>query len=317
MRARIAGGIVAALVPMAGTAGADPAPFDAAAILRELDRLDGVHKEQVAVEHRNVGDDLRKALLNPKILIDLYEEAVFSTRFDGAKKDSAEFRKWKTSQQATHKDDDFQAALLIHAHYLNLTLLRASGAAPVDLNEALVQHVRRVWSMEARFDLAKKQNAELLERPVTQGVIARRYGLGQKLGGPQADGKIPDRDKSWEWLSANTDGMLDKTVFPFLRDQRAPLAIALWDERINNEAARAKRTGLNDRIALFTQQTLSRLLWRRAGDLVLLDRRPEGCLAMLEILRQNLNHPDFERNVQELRKLLTGGAATQPAPAGN
>jgi hypothetical protein len=281
--------------------------MDPEAILRELDKLEETHREKVAVEQKTVGESLKLALTNPRTLIDFYEEAVYATRFEGAKKDSADFRKWKTAQQSAHKDEDFQAALSIHANYLNLTLIRASAPEPVKLNEALVQHVRRVWTLEDKFDLGKKACAELLRRPINQGVLAQRFGLGQRLGGPQGDGKVPDRDKTWEWNPGNTDGMLDKTLLPFLRSMKSPSLINIWDERLANESARAKRTGLSDRAAQFSQQTLPRLLWRRARDLVLLDRRDEGLLAMLDILRQNVNHADFEANVKELRSLLSGG----------
>ena len=208
------------------------------------------------------------------------------------------------------KSDDFQAALALHANYLHLTFLRASGEDEGKLNEALVQHVLKVWAAEAKFDLRKRTNAELLDRPVTQGVLARHFHLGQKLGGPQEGEKPKEQDKTWEWLPTNTDGMFDRTVFPFLRTKKSPFLLQLWDKRITNEALRAKRPGLNDKATQFTQQTLPRLNWQRARDLILLGRETEGFSTMIETLRQHANHADFDLYAKELRDLLAAGETT-------
>lgn len=285
------------------------AVLDKTALLKELERLEQSHKDKVADEQKSVGETLTKALASPKFLLDLYQEAVFATKFEGAKKDNTEFKKWKNTQDDTLKADDFQAALALHANYLNLTFLRASGEKEAKLVEALIQHVLKVWMLEIKHDLHKRANAELVDRPVNQGVLARRYHLGPKLGGPQDGEKLREQDKNWEWLPAKTDGMLDKTVFPFLRTNRSPLLISLWDKRIANETARAKRVGLSDQVSQLTQQTLPRLNWQRASDLVLLGKETEGFSTMLGILRQYTNHIDFDTFAGELRSLLTNGAA--------
>ncbi|MEI7901488.1 MAG: hypothetical protein WCK89_14655 [bacterium] len=288
---------------------AQQADFDKAVVLRELDKLEQLHKERVTVEQKNIRKALENALSNTKALLDLYQEAVYATRFEGGKKDSSDFRKWKKDQEDILKADDFQAILAMHVSYLYLTLLRASGEDIEKINEALIRHVSKVWAAEGKFDFHKQTNAELLDRPVTQGVLARRYQLGQKLGGPQ-EGELPkDQEKTWEWLPANTDGMLDKTVFPFLRKKKSPVLITIWETRIANEAARVKRLGLNDKAAQFTQQTLPKLNWQRARDLVLLRREAEGFSTMIEILRQYANHAEFDKYAGELRNLLAGGEA--------
>lgn len=297
---------------LAGTAMAQQGVFDKAALLKELDKLEQSHREKVTGEQKSIEGDLMKALSNAKALLELYEGAVFATKFEGEKKDNVEFRKWKNSQEDVLKADDFQAALALHANYLHLTLLRASGEEEAKLNEALVQHVFKVWVSEGKFDLHKRSNAELLDRPVNQGALARRFQLGPKLGGPQDGEKLREQDKTWEWLPANTDGMLDKSVFPYLRTTKSTMLIPLWDRRISNETARAKRSGLNDKATQITQQTLPKLHWQRAHDLVLLGRDTEGYSTMIGILRQNANLAEFDKYVKELRDLLAGGEA-QPA----
>ena len=102
--------------------------------------------------------------------------------------------------------------------------------------------------------------------------------------------------------------MLDKTVFPYLRTIKSPVLILLWDKRISNEAARAKRLGLNDKVNQITQQTLPKLHWQRAHDLVLLGKDMEGYSTMIAILRQNPNLVEFDKFVKELRDLLAGRA---------
>ena len=63
---------------------------------------------------------------------------------------------------------------------------------------------------------------------------------------------------------------------------------------------------LNNTANQITQQTLPKLQWQRAADLVLVGKETEGITIMIGILRQNTSHPDFGKFVQELRAILTG-----------
>ena len=69
--------------------------LDKAAILRELDKLEQSHKDKLTAEQKSVKEDFGKALSSTKALLELYEEAVFATKFEGGKKDNSEFKKWK------------------------------------------------------------------------------------------------------------------------------------------------------------------------------------------------------------------------------
>jgi len=303
---------------LASTGLAQQTGFDKSAVLKELNRLEQVHRDKVAVEQKSAEDTMRKAMINTKALLDLYQAAVFSQKFEGGKKDTAEFRKWRDDQDDTLKSNDFQEALGLHLNYLSLTLLRASGEPEAKLNEALVQHVLKVWMTEAKRDLHTRTAVELLERPVNQGVLARHFQLGEKIGGPQEGQKLREEDKTWEWKPGNTDGILDKTVFPFLRKIKSPVLLQLWDKRITNETARAKRDGVNVMTAKFTQQTLAKLNWGRSCDLVRLGKEQEGYTALIGILRQTDTPAEFDRYVKELRDLLNpatpGTASYQSNP---
>jgi hypothetical protein len=285
---------------------AQPGVIDKAAILKELDKLEQSHQEKVGSEMKSVGDSLVKALVNKKALLNLYEDAVFTTRFEGAKKDSVEFKKWKNAQDDVLKSEDFLAALELHVSYLHLTYLRANAEKEVKLNDALMQHVLKVWAFDSRHGAHQKMSTELLDRPITQGLLSKYFRLGPKLGGPQEGEKPKEQDKTWEWNPANADGMLDKTILPFLRKNKNPALITLWDKRIANETLRAKRMTLNNSANQITQQTLPKLHWQRAADQILLGKEAEGILTMIGILRQNTSHPDFSKFVQELRAILTG-----------
>ena len=285
---------------------AQPPILDKAAILKELDKLEQAQQEKAGAERKSVGDSLSKALTNKKGLLGLYEEAVFAIRFEGAKKDNTEFKKWKNAQDDVLKSEDFLTALELHAGYLHLTYLRANQEKEDKLNEALLQHVLKVWAYENKRDAHQKMASELLDRPINQGLLAKYFHLGTKLGAPVEGEKLKEQDKTWEWNPANADGMLDKTILPFMRKNKNPNLIRLWDKRIANETARAKRMGLSNSANQITQQILPRLHWRRAADLVLLGKEAEGITTMIGILRQNTTHPDFSKFVQELRAILTG-----------
>ena len=114
--------------------------LDKAAILRELDKLEQSHKDKLTAEQKSVKEDFGKALSSTKALLELYEEAVFATKFEGGKKDNSEFKKWKNSQDDMLKSDDFQAALALHANYLHLTFLRASGGGNCETNAGAIRH---------------------------------------------------------------------------------------------------------------------------------------------------------------------------------
>lgn len=281
-------------------------PIDKAAILKELDKLEQAHQEKATTEMKVMWDSLIKALTNKKNLLNLYEDAIYATRFEGMKKDNSEFKKWKNAQDDALKSEEFLTALELHANYLYLTYLRAQAEKEDKLTEALIQHVFKAWAFDNKHDTHQKISSELLDRPINQGLLSKYFRLGPKLGGPQEGEKLKEQDKTWEWNPANTDGMLDKTILPFLRKNKNPALITLWDKRIANETARAKRIGLNNSANKVTQQVLPRLQWRRSVDLVLLGREAEGFTTMINMLRQNTSHPDFSKFVQELRALLTG-----------
>jgi hypothetical protein len=300
--------VVLAGIALAQKSG-QPAVVDKAAILRELDKLEQVHQEKASTEMKVLWDSLIKALTNKKNLLSLYEDAIYATRFEGTKKDNTEFKKWKSAQDDALKSEEFQTALELHANYLHLTYLRAHSEKEDKLNEALILHVFKAWAFDNRHDTRQKISAELLDRPINQGLLSKYFRLGPKLGGPQEGEKPKEQDKTWEWNPANTDGMLDKTILPFLRKNKNPALIPLWDKRIANETTRAKRMGLNNSANQITQQTLPRLQWQRSVDLVLLGREAEGFTMMISILRQNTRHPDYVKFVQELRALLTSGGS--------
>ena len=297
--------VLLAGVGLAQKAG-QPAAIDKAAILKELDKLEQAHQEKATTEMKFLWDSLIKALTNKKNLLSLYEDAIYATRFEGTKKDNTEFKKWKNAQDDALKSEDFLTALELHANYLHLTYLRANAEKEDKLNEALIQHVFKAWAFENRYDTHQKIASELLERPINQGLLSKYFRLGPKLGGPQEGEKPKEQDKTWEWNPANTDGMLDKTILPFLRKSKNPALIPLWDKRIANETTRIKRMGLNNSANKSIQQVLPRLHWRRAADLVLLGKEAEGITTMIALLRQNTTHPDFSKFVQELRAILTG-----------
>ena len=284
-----------------------PAAIDKTAILKELDKLEQAHQEKATTEMKVLWDSLLKALTNKKNLLNLYEDAIYATRFEGTKKDNTEFKKWKNAQDDALKSEEFLTALELHANYLHLTYLRAHSEKEDKLNEALIQHVFKAWAFDNRYDTRQKISSELLERPINQGLLSKYFRLGPKLGGPQEGEKPKEEDKTWEWNPANADGMLDKAILPFLRKSKNPALIPLWDKRIAFETVRAKRMGLNSSANKIAQQTLPRLHWRRAADLVLLGKEAEGITTMIGILRQNTTHPDFSKFVQELRAVLTGG----------
>ena len=88
------------------------------------------------------------------------------------------------------------------------------------------------------------------------------------------------------------------------------------DERLANETARAKRAGINVLTPKFTQQTLARLNWGRASDLVRLGHEAEGFTALIGILRQTTSPAEFDKYAKELRDLLAP-AATNAAAYGS
>ncbi len=108
--------------------------------------------------------------------------------------------------------------------------------------------------------------------------------------------------------------LLDKTVFPFLRRNKSPMLMTLWDKRIANETARAKRSGVNVMSPKFTQQILPKLQWPRACDQVLMGNEAEGFAAMVGILRQSANLAEFDTYAKELRALLAGEETKSAAP---
>jgi hypothetical protein len=84
--------------------------------------------------------------------VELYEEAVRATQFQGVSKENAQFRQWKEKEGDALKEKEVQTALRLYFNWLALTLQRANGASNKDLLPAVMSHAREVVADQAAMD---------------------------------------------------------------------------------------------------------------------------------------------------------------------
>lgn len=297
-------------------------PLDTQQILKELEQIQKNRSGQFKSGLHQQLDALTAAAASPQAAVKLYEEAEQSVEFEGKPKDSSDFTGWRDKNKDMLADEDFRAALQLHLRYLALSLRRLDGEKVEDLMPALLEYVNQLSTIDTAMTRREKPKGkpkagdkvdrdiikagrEIFTKPLSNSVFVRWYRLDGHLGGL----------KDWEQSSGNIDGIMDKTIMPYMRDKKDARLMGLWEQRIGWAEEAAKKSDLAIDVDKFQTQTLPTLLWRKAQDRLVLGQRAMGLTEMLNIIKTYLSHPDFDKWTKELSGLLQAEAAAAPAAA--
>ena len=299
---------------------ADP-PLSSDQILKQLDDL---QKQQTAAQQGSLTSvlaEITAAEGDSQAALALYQTAVFEVQFNGAKGDNEAFQGWKKDHDLLFHDPSFANALTLHLKYLEFSIEYAKSGDPAPLIDPLLGFLQDLWDYQAKgaADAAANANVDatdptrkgkknrsgggdtdlgqsLLKQGISTSALAKYYQVDSLLSGL----------KDWEDTPADDDGILNSTIFPALRTAKKPSLIQIWDQWIDHETEASKQDPLTDSQERFQNETLPKLQWARALDLLALDRKDEAMTEMLSLIKTYPLHPDNPSWIGQLRAIASG-----------
>ena len=271
-------------------------------ILKELDAIEAKQRDAQVSSLNGVLSEVNGAQGSAALAI--YEKAVFTTRFDGAKGSQASYQSWQHEQETALRQDRFSKALDLHLKYLVLSLQAAAGSDPAVMVDPLIDYVHQLWAYQ--IDAATKEKEgrseseakplvkELLEQGIDQAPLAKFY---------QVDTLIQKQD-TWDKVPGDYPGILRQSVFPELRKAKNPSLTEIWDAWIAHDTAMSNLNPLEDQQAHFENEDLPKLHWEKAQDTLILGQTEEATNEMLTLIRSYPLHPDNPSWIAQLRAIL-------------
>jgi hypothetical protein len=271
----------------------DSAP-DKETLLKELETLNTQRQIKLKGDLAAILSEVTSAALSRDGACALYEKAIFAVRYEGKQKDEADFVDWKKGQKENFRSAAFTLALQMHLEYLSYAVQKLNGVESSLLSQPLIRFARQYYTNEMEFLAERKQLEPFLFKPLQDGPFARYYLIENQLSNLQ----------QWEPTPSNAWGILEKTVFPFLRDKKSPEILTLWDERIARDKQQAEKSPATDHKIRFESQTQPSLYWGRSKDAYAIGQEKAALTEMMNLVRSYPLHPNYETWTNELSLIL-------------
>ena len=308
---------------------------DLAAALKQIKEKRDVSEK---TKSARVLQDFRSAASSNAAAIAFYQQAVGATQYDGKTHDHVEFQNWMKDQSNNLKSDAMQNAARLHLSYLLLTIQRAGGMTTKQLEPALLAHIAALTAAGAGDNaiLARRDKAQalkdaavnrrsrdavktpdkeplfweqdLINKGVDNSIFVQWYGISKMLSGL----------KEWESSPGNVDGIYQKTLVPYYRQNKDQRLIAYWDSKLQQEAQLASNSALSFKIDQFNTVRRPQLLWKRAQDMIAIGQRNRGLGEMIALVKSYPDHQDLPDWIATLEGILSGadpGTAGAPGSA--
>lgn len=315
----------------------DAPAVDAGQLLQALRALRDQQTAQIKSQKQTAYQQISAAAGSAERAIQLWEDAVRATQFDGMAKEGAQFRAWKETEGEALKEREVQTAVHLHLTWLVLTLQRSAGAKVSELLPSIVNYTKELSADETAMDLL----SENIKREKEAAAIAppgggNRRNQNQPRGISDAAIKkahdqilkpalaaspvvkwmnLADmvRVDGWENNPGNFDGIFQSIILPELRLQKDPRALEYWDLKLKKEADAASRSKLAFEIDKFNSQRRPTLLWNRSQEYLSIGQKNRAVSEMFALIKAHPTHPDADDWIGKLEQLLL--PAAPPAPA--
>jgi hypothetical protein len=130
----------------------DGPPIDIRAAIEALEKIKDAQGKQLQSVRGRAIQEAAAAAADTGRAVNLWEEAIRATQFQGASKEGAAWRDWKEKEGDALKEKEVHTALRLHFNWLAITLKHADGVATTDLLPAIMAHMREAMADEAAMD---------------------------------------------------------------------------------------------------------------------------------------------------------------------
>ncbi len=336
--------VVCFAAPFSALAQKDGPAVNPAEILRSLKTMREQQSQQIKLTRQKALQQAQAAASDSGRALEMWEDAVRATQFDGVSREAAQYRDWKEKEGEALKES--QGALHLYFSWLSLSLQRASGSTvkqmlPAVVNytkeatadaeslqtaEEMVKHEkeidpgkkRPVQTRRANEDQVRQMHDKILKQALNGSVVVQWLRVAELL--PEAGKKGDSNGRGWELAPGNIDGIFQSIVLPELRSERDPRVLEYWDMKLKQEADAATRSKLSFEVDKFNQLRKPQILWSRAQDEMLIGQRNRAEAEMFSLIKTYPSHPDAANWMNALEQALlppaspTAATPTQPAP---
>ena len=275
----------------------DAHPIDPTAMLKELTQLQEKQKENLTRNRAQLIQKLADAAQSAEKSLDVYFEATMAMNFAGANRENTMFKEWKDKEKPKWASKDFQAALRFYLYYMAISLRKGADEPQATLMPALIGYCRDYLASRSIV-----RDQEIMKKPLGSYIIANWLQVSPLL----------TKGEEWELIPGNIDGIFEKSVLPYWRENKSPYLVDYWDRKIADEAADSEESGLESSAGKFNLLRRPSLMWSRAQEYIVLGQSNRAYNEMFAILKAYPSHPQFATWANTLKEKLSPPA---PAPA--
>lgn len=280
-------------------------PSDDVSMLQKLRELRERRQQDFQKSVEAKINTIRSAVGSGSAAANLYTDAVGQVEFSGVDRQGPKFSEWKKNNAAMLRSREFQAAVQLHLQYIILTLQRAQtpdvGALLPQVSAYLTKLMETEELLARQEGRVPGEQRALLDKPLTDSVFTRAYGLGEELS------KAGD----WPMTPRNAGSLLDRVVRPIMREKKDPALLSTWDYQIRLEQVRAEATQRDIDKTKFEREVKPSLEWKKALDQAALGQQDAAKRQMFQLIMANPGHPEFDTWCDQLEKMLKGDGKSE------
>ena len=202
----------------------DAPPIDVGQLLQTLRALREQQTSQLRTQKQTAIQQLSSVAASPEKAVQLWEDAVRATQFDGMAKEGAQFRAWKEGEGEALKERLVQNAVQLHLRWLILTLQHSSEIKTKELLPSVVTYTKDLVADEAAIEALE----ESMKREKEAAAIA-------PAGGARRNQNQPNKV---------SDAIIKRTHDQILKPSLAGSPVVKWMKL--TDAVRAEGGGRDD-----------------------------------------------------------------------
>ncbi len=300
----------------------DLTPSQIESIKTKIESLKESLDSHLSARNSNAGQIFASAAADPKAALTLYLNSHKTVEFDREGRPDSDFRAWKDGQEDRIKNAPFIESLRMQLHYLALSCQAAESKEIDTVFGPLLSYVDGLSRLE-------EMPTNALTSSVANSIFSQAYNLNNLLGS----------NPNWESTPFNIGGIYEKTIFPYLREEKPETLMTAWDKRIEQQSRivamiqarkdeelrgmdrdqERRARGNQDRQGGmmggldqddYIAKTLPRLKWGKLKDQFLHVDSVMGAKAMLDYVEAHLTHELGEEFFKEFTTLIAEYSAT-------
>lgn len=207
-----------AVQPASLSNAADLSPEQVDAIHAQLKALQDALEGKASERNRSAWSVFMSASQDAKAAAKLFENCTRIVDFEREGRSDSEFRDWEDRQRDRYKNDGYMQSMMLQLRWLAISC----KAAESEKFETILPDV--LSYLDSLTQLTEMPAGAALNS-VTGSIFVRAYELERMLG----------KNQNWETVPYNIEGIYEKIILPYLREEKPEQLMNAWDKRISHQ----------------------------------------------------------------------------------